>query len=109
MFLIISKKRSLTNVMFWKQSQFGYTDCLGEAGKFSYDQLLKINLEDGDSIPVNIGLRPNILGITVTDVLNACYFRNSHIKVVLLVESDVFGRRMFDIVNDLEFNGKLEE
>ena len=101
-YLILSPKRSLVNLMFWNKSQWGYTDDLSTAGLFTKEEIDNIQFEEKDSIPIKLERgKKNEIGLEFCDVRRAIYLKNSNIKAVLWCESDLNGIRLADVVNDL--------
>ena len=100
-YLILSPRRSLVNLMFWNKNQWGYTDDLSTAGLFTKEEIDKIQFEEND-IPIKLERgKKNEIGLTFCDVRRAIYLKDSNIKAVLWCESDLNGRRLADVVNDL--------
>lgn len=100
-YLILNRERSYTNLMFWKQNQHGYTDCLGKAGIFKNKEINKIDFRNKKSIPIPLTSEENIIGITMEDIETAKYFESKEIKVILWNESDLNGKRLIEVVQDL--------
>jgi len=108
-YLILSPKRSIVNLMFWNKNQSGYTDDLSTAGLFTKEEIDKIKFKGKGSIPIKLERdKKNEIGLTFCDVRRAVYLKDSNIKAVLWCESDLNGRRLDDVVYDLiEENGIL--
>jgi hypothetical protein len=101
-YLILSSERSLVNLMFWNKNKFGYTDDLSTAGLFTKEEIDNMQIFEEEDIVIKLEKgKKNEIGLTFRDVRRAIYLKNSNIKAVLWCESDLNGRRLADVVNDL--------
>lgn len=101
-YIIINMARLHKNKLsFWKQSTYGYTQCLSWAGIFSDLDISKMYLEPEDDIKIEISQEINIIGLSSEDIELAKKMKyNSIAEMTIDLDAEYNCKRVIEILRE---------
>lgn len=103
MYIIVNMSRICQNkLVFWKQTCFGYTQCLGKAGLFR--NIENLALQD-DDIPIKLFyFEKNIIGLTMSDLELSKLLVDSNdiLEITIDIDMSFRGKRIIEILRDIQ-------